>query len=318
MASAWGLNPRTTPWTGQHDTISLSPLRQAAAPDSSSEITAQTSLMSKGSEKNLETLHHGLDTRAPRLLAVWWQEGIAAFCLAASAIASFATLYPYQGKPLPEWPYSITIGALLSTYSVILRLTASFLVAEGLAQLKWQWFNTKERPLHDLVLHDEATRGPLGAIKFLARIPLPRSWQWLACVLIIIGLLIGPFTQQVLQYTQCAVPLPPSDIHRTQVPRASIFVGNGTHDGAAINTLVLGEQASVNAGLYTTGQVSAVCPSGNCTFSIYKSVGYCSTCIDVSADAKVVVVNNTNSVPPFNNSVITTTSLSSGLSVVYT
>ncbi|KXT13644.1 hypothetical protein AC579_4986 [Pseudocercospora musae] len=317
MANAWTLNASKTAWTGRRDTISLSPLRQEAASDSRSEITAHTSLMSKGSKESPGLLTHGVDTRTPRFLAVWWHEGIAAFFLAASAIASFATLYPYQGKPLPDWPYSITIGALLSTYSVILRLTASFLVAEGLAQLKWQWFNEKERPLHDLVLHDEATRGPLGAIKFLARIPLPRSWQWLACVLIVIGLLIGPFTQQVLQYTQCAVSVPRSEMLRTQVPRASIFVGNGTHDGAAINTLVLGEQASINAGLYTTGQVGAVCPSGNCTFNSYKSVGYCSTCIDVSADAKVVVVNNTNSVPPFNNTVITTTSLSSGLSVVY-
>ncbi|EME50419.1 hypothetical protein DOTSEDRAFT_120330, partial [Dothistroma septosporum NZE10] len=107
--------------------------------------------------------------RQPRFLAVWWKELAAAFLLCASAIASYATLYPYQGKPLPEWPYSITIGALLSTYSVILRLAASFLLAEGVAHLKWQWIKQKERPLHDLVLHDEATRGPLGAIGLLRR-----------------------------------------------------------------------------------------------------------------------------------------------------
>ncbi|UJO21715.1 uncharacterized protein CLAFUR5_09061 [Fulvia fulva] len=290
--------------------------RPSQLPVPSAEITAQTSLISDSSDAITVKTESIVVERKPRLLATWWQEGISALLLVASATASFATLYPYQGKPLPDWPYSITVGSLLSAYSVVLRLSASFLLAEGLAQLKWQWMNRKERPLHDLVLHDDATRGPLGAIDLLRRLPFPWSWQWLACVLILVTLLIGPFTQQVLQYRQCSVVVQKSDNRQSLVPRASIFLGKGAHEGAGINILTMAEQASVNAGLYTAGQVRVTCFSGNCTIAPYKSIGYCSSCVDVSSEARVTTTNNTNGRLGYNGD-ITNTSLSSGLAVVH-
>lgn len=36
-------------------------------------------------------------------VTTWWQEFAAIVLLIGSTIASFATLYPYQGKPLPDW-----------------------------------------------------------------------------------------------------------------------------------------------------------------------------------------------------------------------
>ncbi|EGP83002.1 uncharacterized protein MYCGRDRAFT_28664, partial [Zymoseptoria tritici IPO323] len=100
----------------------------------------------------------------------WWQEILAATLLCASVVASYATLAPYAGKSLPEWPRYITISAILSIYSVVLRLAATFLLAEGLAQLKWRWFKKSGGvPLHDLVLHDSATRGPVGSLQLLFR-----------------------------------------------------------------------------------------------------------------------------------------------------
>lgn len=226
-------------------------------------------------------------------LSTWWQEIMAIVLLLGATVASFATLYPYQGKPLPEWPYSITIGALLSAYSVVLRLSATFLLSEGLAQSKWRWFKSA-KPLYDIVLHDNASRGPIGAFGLLWRLPFPVTWQWMGCVLAIIALLIGPFTQQVIQYEVCAVPAAKSN---AIIPRSSVFMGQGTGDrrdpSAPYITLSMPEQSAVNTGVFTSGSASFTCDSGNCTFAPYSSVGYCSTCEDVSSSVRFSKIDDT-------------------------
>ncbi|PPJ51595.1 hypothetical protein CBER1_08479 [Cercospora berteroae] len=207
-------------------------------------------------------------------ISTWWQEALAIVWLLGSLVASFATLYPYQGKPIPEWRYSITIGALLSLYSVILRLAATFLLSQGIAQLKWQWFNNGPKPLHDMVLHDNASRGPMGAFGLLYRLALPVTWQWLGCVLAVVALLVGPFTQQILQYETCAVLDP---VAAALVTRTSAFMGKTKANTIGIDTdgyLSFQEQASFMAGLYSPGTVVSSCSSGNCTFAPYTTMGY--------------------------------------------
>ena len=251
-------------------------------------------------------------------LSTWWKEIIAALLVIAAAVASFVTLYPYQGQPLPDWPYSITIGALLSTYSVVLRLAAAYLIGEGLAQLKWRWFDAGSRPLHDFVLHDDATRGPFGAATLLCKMPVPRTWQWLGCILLLVSLLVGPFTQQVLQYVPCSVPVD-SQMRQASIPRSSLFIGQGIHQGAATNTLTAAEQVSINAGIYTPGQVGFDCKSGNCTIPRYTSVGYCAQCQDISAQAQFLVVNSTDAgdIYPWVLNVTTSVPDGSSMSWVY-
>lgn len=226
-------------------------------------------------------------------ISTWWQEFTAILLLLGSTIASFATLFPYQGKPLPDWPYAITIGALLSAYSVVLRLAATFLLSQGLAQSKWRWFNSA-KPLYDIVLHDNASRGPIGAFGLLWRLPLPVTWQWMGCVLAIVALLVGPFTQQVIQYETCAVP---AAVSNSNMPRSSVFIGQGVGDrrdpSAAYIGMTMPEQFAVNTGIYTPGSASFTCDSGNCTFAPYSSIGYCSSCEDVSSSVRFLRANGT-------------------------
>ena len=47
-------------------------------------------------------------------------------------VAIIATLYPHQGRPLPEWPFQISINALVSVYVVVLKTTIVFVTGEGL------------------------------------------------------------------------------------------------------------------------------------------------------------------------------------------
>lgn len=105
--------------------------------------TSQESALKKKSAADISLLSGSSsrtrkESRHRKAITIWWQELAAATVLCATVIASYATLAPYAGKSLPEWTRYITISALLSTYSVILRLAATFLLAEGLAQLKWR------------------------------------------------------------------------------------------------------------------------------------------------------------------------------------
>ena len=70
--------------------------------------------------------------RRPRFLRNWWMEIGACLLFMIAFVAIIATLYPHQGKPLPEWPFQISINALVSVYVVVLKTTIVFVTAEGL------------------------------------------------------------------------------------------------------------------------------------------------------------------------------------------
>jgi len=47
-------------------------------------------------------------------------------------IAIIITLRPHQDKPLPQWPYNISVNSLISIYVVILKGAVLLVTAEGL------------------------------------------------------------------------------------------------------------------------------------------------------------------------------------------
>lgn len=222
-----------------------------------------------------------------RILMNWWPEAVAVFLLVGSAIAIFATLYPYQGRPIPDWPLSITINAIVSIYILILRGSAGYLLAEGIVHQKWRWFEEKPRPLYDLAMHDEASHNPYGAARMLWRVSPRHIWHWLGGILIIAAIFIGPFSQQVVQYVDRAVPVS-SNVPVASMPRSNVFVGAGRHNGAASITIKPDEQQSINAGISAPGgSVPFSCVSGNCTFPQYTTIGYCSDTVDVSSSLMI-------------------------------
>jgi hypothetical protein len=218
-------------------------------------------------------------------ISLWWKEVAAGILLLAAAILTFATLYLHQGQPLPEWPHAITISALLSVYSVIARMAMAFLMAESLAQLKWVCLTSK-RPLYDFALYDAATRGPLGALNlFWSR---PGWWQATGCALFASLIAIGPFTQQALQYQTCSAP---DKAAIASVPR-TMAMWPAPHSGYSYE-LTPSEQLALDSNVYTSGQIQATCPTGSCTFAPYKSLGYCSQCVDISDEVKITAFNET-------------------------
>lgn len=86
-------------------------------------------------------------------------------CLIAVAflIAIILVLYNFDGKPVPDWPYGITLNALVSVLSTAMKAGMVCMATEALSQLKWSWFSQGNK-LSDLALLDAASRGPVGAL----------------------------------------------------------------------------------------------------------------------------------------------------------
>jgi hypothetical protein len=65
--------------------------------------------------------------------------------------------------------------------------------------MKWLWYNRIDKPLLDFKVFDRASRGPLGAVQLLLRVPI-LSISSIGCIVIILALASDAFVQQLLSY----------------------------------------------------------------------------------------------------------------------
>lgn len=100
-----------------------------------------------------------------------WTWEVVALLLAIGAVASIiALLVRYNGRPLPSWPYEITLNALIAVLTTIANAAMAFPLSSGLGQLKWERMRKGYTPLADMEVLDEASRGAWGAINMLRRL----------------------------------------------------------------------------------------------------------------------------------------------------
>lgn len=208
----------------------------------------------------------------------WKWEFCAATLLLTSVAAIPATLYPHDGQPLPQWPFSISINALLSIYSMVLKACLAFLVTSCIGQLQWSWY-LKPRPLKDVVLFHEAANGTLGSVRWLWINRLRQPLTALGAMISIITLATDPFIQQLVHATDCIKTLS-NDMPAT-VPRT-----NSLNQGFDLETHHL---QKILDGLNTFQNLTDFeCSTGNCTFeNTYTSLAFCCQCFDRSSEVVV-------------------------------
>lgn len=89
--------------------------------------------------------------------------------VALLAIAGIVgVLAAFNHRPIPDWPYGITIGALVSLLATIANVGLAGPISAGIGQAKWLWF-AKERTMADFELIDSASRGPYKSAILLVR-----------------------------------------------------------------------------------------------------------------------------------------------------
>ncbi|KFY70239.1 hypothetical protein V499_09332 [Pseudogymnoascus sp. VKM F-103] len=136
----------------------------------------------------------------------WAQEYATLLASFASFIAMVALLAAFDGKVVATWN-GVTLNAVVSILSLIMKASLAYVLAECLAQWKWVLFACEARPLIDFDRIDAATRGPLGSLRVLARTKGPIS-LWLGAVVTLLAIGIDPFTQQLIQFRSGLVSEP--------------------------------------------------------------------------------------------------------------
>ena len=88
----------------------------------------------------------------------------------SSLMAIILILYIHRGRPLPKWPYHMTINSMIAVVSTIVKSAMLLSTAECISQPKWIWFRADQHTLTDIEIYDTASRGPWVSLMMLARI----------------------------------------------------------------------------------------------------------------------------------------------------
>ena len=105
------------------------------------------------------------------IITDWWIWEISATIISLlSLMATALILYIHQGRPLPNWPYSMTINSMIAVFSTIMKSAMLLCTAECISQSKWIWFRTKEHALTDVEIFDIASRGPWGSLHMFLKV----------------------------------------------------------------------------------------------------------------------------------------------------
>lgn len=248
----------------QEDTVSSTATQQ------SHQTIAQNNLSSA------KSLH-----APPSVWKQWWGEVLCCFLMMGMLGAMVGILYHSKDKPLPDWPYRTSANTVISILSAVLKACAAFVLAEGISDSKWKWYQAN-RSLHDLVVFDNASRGPWGCFTLLMAPrglhPIPS----LGAALVVLTLVLDPFTQQLIHYYDCRQVS--TKLHAT-LPRSTMYCE--TTQALSATTPPPAELIGfIDQGLFNPTDIKTpfVCTTGNCTFDhFFSTLGFCSTREDMSS-----------------------------------
>jgi hypothetical protein len=212
----------------------------------------------------------------------WVCETVAMVFSNGCVVAIAFTVGYHNSDPIPTLPSGVTLNALISVLSTAARAALFFVVSSSIGQLKWCWLIRRDRRLQDIQVMDEASRGPLGAIWVLVRWtggPLAT----LGATITICMIAFSPFLQQLVAY--------PTDFAEQSSPEATVpravnspllwwdvtnvsYHNRLVEGGDGLGNLL---QAYDAFGPQVFTPVTR-CPTTQCTWTGYKSVGWCSKC----------------------------------------
>lgn len=225
----------------------------------------------------------------------WW---ISAICMATI----IGVLTHYRNGKIPDWPGVLTLNALIAILSKISGAALILPVSEALGQLKWSWFQGDSKKMWDFEIFDNASRGPWGSILLLIRTK-GKALAALGALITLFSMALDPFFQQVVDFPEQLALLGNSSIPNVVVykPRFGIefLAGNELNqqdqDIAAIAQKFLYDNGTqpLQFGNGTRPDIPLSCPTSNCTWPLYDTLGVCSACTDVSELLTFACLNTT-------------------------
>jgi hypothetical protein len=128
---------------------------------------------------------------------LWIWEVVSLLLSACCVGAIIVILLRYDNKPLPAWNYGLTINGVISVLAVVAKAAMILPIAEGISQLKWNWYWKYSRPVMDFQFFDAASRGPWGCLMLLLLRPKQWSIASIGALLTVLALLMEPSLQLI-------------------------------------------------------------------------------------------------------------------------
>lgn len=213
-------------------------------------------------------------------------------------------LFFADGKPVARFSaFSLSFNTIISILGALIHTELAFAIGSCLAQEKWNWYKTRPDSLAGFERFEQASRGPWGSLWLVVWINV-RHWAVLGALSTIALLAFEPFLQAVVSFggKLDAAGLATRPAHLGWVSRLN--AGSYTSVGGATAAVMLPSGGTVMlssyqgqpdlsmvAALYAgfdSGKVNGgvtplySCPSGNCTWAPFTTLGVCSVCNDVT------------------------------------
>lgn len=248
------------------------PLKKIELPNEASQRTDNRHRTSLNDPKDSTAISSNKDlTRrscSGALAAYTWFWEIAALIFSAACLVAIGgILRAYQGHDVPHLYKGLTLNTIISILATTSKSALLFAVSAAIGQLKWIWFQKSPRNLYDIVVFDDASRGPLGEFILLGSLKIVlRSIAVVGATATILLLGLDPFIQQLLSYSTVPISIRSDSVC---VKRASTF--NESLPGLDI----------VNRGIYSDTfdfPLQPSCDTGNCTWPEYDSIAWCDVC----------------------------------------
>ncbi len=214
-----------------------------------------------------------------------------------------------NGTWLSKWTFILQPSTLISTLVTAVQSSMMLVVAEVFGQLKWLHMSLpKAQPLEDLETFESAGRGPLGSLGLLYRWQPDRAplapLVYTAAFVTVAALAMGPFAQQIVSIQTDSLE-PQENVNSTIAVSNSYYNNNSVpglffqfeNQSFALGTTSNGAlvmqsdmQGAFYSGIYGLGGplLDFSCPSSNCTWDTFTSLGLCSTCRNVTASTRII------------------------------
>lgn len=205
----------------------------------------------------------------------WWWEVVAAAISTACTILLAGLLKYLEGLPYSDWAYHLSPNTIIAVVMAIGRAAFLVPVTNCLSQLKWNQYH-RDRRLYNLQVFDQASRGFLGAIEMLYAVrPGIAS---IGAMLVILSAAIDPLTQQMLSFPSRVVVA----LNETaSAQKTQTYLAPGWNN--AVKLVDISMDTVIMKSLYgANDELQPVCPTGNCMYPDFATLGMCSHCQDVT------------------------------------
>ncbi|KAG8157784.1 hypothetical protein KVR01_012446 [Diaporthe batatas] len=276
-------------------------------------LSASDPTTTMGSKRPAASVHQSkhLDWKTPFFRDKWlWEISCIVFSLAC-LIAITILSHELDGTWTSKWSFFLQPSTIFSILITGAQSSMIVVISEVLGQLKWLQISlSTAHSVADLATFDSASRGPLGSLRLICRwkphMNILPPMVYAASLITTGGMAMGPLTQQLIS-VQAGGWAPTSGINSTTAV-ANYYNyepsnrGNPSLqiDGNGSLVFPLSGQQHFNIdpyfqgafynGYYQLGEplIDFNCPSSNCSWPTFNSLGLCSSCQNVTDTAEII------------------------------